>query len=65
MSLVDYNYAIHYALETYTRRDVAYVMKNIFGNNKDSNPSGTTTIKIEQPEIEQWIKEQYEEDEIE
>ena len=59
MSLVEYELAFHYALETYVRRDVVYVMGRIFGDKKGKGKGGTTLI-VPQPEIEQWIKEQYE-----
>lgn len=48
---------MHYALETYTRRDVAFVMSKIYGG-KGSDKGGTT-ISIKHPEIEEWVAEQY------
>ena len=65
LSYRDYHYALHYALNTYVRRDVLFVMSKIFKGKESSGgskPPGTTTIIIEQPEIEQWIEEQYEGD---
>ena len=64
LSLIDYELAFHYALETYVRRDVVYVMGAIYGDKKDSEGKGGNTIIVPQPEIEAWIKEQYEKDEV-
>ncbi|KKM77944.1 hypothetical protein LCGC14_1364950 [marine sediment metagenome] len=64
LSLIDYELAFHYALETYIRRDLVFVMGKVFGDNKDSEGKGGTTIIVPQPEIEQWIKEQYDKDEV-
>lgn len=58
LSLIDYEFALHYALDTYARRDVAFVMESIYGEKGDDK--GNTSIKIEHPEIEAWIKKQYE-----
>lgn len=58
LSLVDHTYAIHYAAETYIRRDVMFIMSKIYGGKPDDK--GDISFTIEHPEIEQWIKEQYE-----
>ena len=61
LSMVDYTYATHYALETYLRRDVAHVMNQVYGTKKKT-PSGKKekTIKIEHPDIKEYIQESYE-----
>ena len=61
MSLVEYDLAFYYALETYVRRDVVFVMGSIYGAKKGKGKGkGGTTLIVPQPEIEEWIKEQYE-----
>ena len=65
LSLIDYELAFHYALETYIRRDLVFVMGKVFGNKTKSGDKDGTTIIVPQPEIEQWIKEQYDKDEVE
>jgi len=62
---MEYELAFHYALDTYARRDVAYVMGKIHGKKEGSGDSGGTTIIVPQQEIEQWVKEQYEDEEEE
>ncbi len=57
MSLLDYNLALNYSLETYVRRDVAGIM----GSGKKKDPKGTFSYAIKHPEIELYIKESYEE----
>ena len=59
MSLIDYNLALYYALETYGRRDLIYVMSRIYGK-KGKKGKDTFGFKIEQPEIEEWVAKQYE-----
>ena len=61
LSLIEHNLALHYALETYIRRDVMFVMSKIYGSKKPEK--GDITITIEHPDIEKWIKEQYEKEE--
>ena len=64
LSLIDYELAFHYALETYIRRDLVFVMGKVFGTKKKPGDKDGTTIIVPQPEIEQWIKEQYDKDEV-
>jgi len=59
LSLLDYELALYYATEAYVRRDILFIMSNIYGKKKTSDNKGIT-LKIEHPEIEDWIKEQYE-----
>ena len=62
MSLVEYEIAFHYALETYIRRDVLFIMSKIYGGKKGSGEGKGTTIIVPQPEIKEWVKKQYEDD---
>ena len=57
LSLIEYNLALHYALETYIRRDVMFIMSKIYGSKKPEK--GSITITIEHPKIEEWVKKQY------
>ncbi len=59
MSLVELDLALNYALETYIRRDIYFIMTKIYGIKKGEG-KGKTKIVIEHPEIEQYIKESYE-----
>lgn len=60
MSLVEYNLALNYALETYARRDLIHVMTQIFKGKGGSSDKGTFGFTIEHPEIEAYIRESYE-----
>ena len=59
LSLSDYQLALYYASETYVRRDILFIMSKIYGK-KNPNDKGSNTLQIKHPEIEEWIKEQYE-----
>ena len=59
MSLVDYNLALNYAMKTYVRRDIGFVMRNIFGK-KEGKDKKTFGYKIRHPGIENYVKESYE-----
>lgn len=56
--MVDYNLALNYALETYVRRDVVFIISKIFPSKKGKDSDIEFTIKHE--DIEEWIQEQYE-----
>lgn len=60
LSLVDYNLALNYALDTYARRDIVFVMGSIYGK-KPKNYKNTLEISIQHPEIEEYIKKSHEE----
>lgn len=60
LSLSDYQLALYYASETYVRRDILFIMNKIYGK-KGSDSKDNIKLKIEHPEIEEWIQEQYEE----
>lgn len=60
MSLIEYNLALHYALETYNRRDIMFIMSKIYG--KKGGDKGDINLTIPQTEIEDWVKKQYEDD---
>lgn len=64
LSLLDYNLALNYALETYIRRDLVFVMSSIYGGKKKGKSGKGTTIIVPQPEIEEWVRKQYEDDEV-
>jgi hypothetical protein len=56
LTLQEYSLACIYSEDTYLRRDVAYVMSQVYSDKKDKGHP----LVIEHPEIEDWIKEQYE-----
>jgi len=58
LSLIDYNLALNYALETYVRRDIFFIISTVFTSEKEKS-SKEIGFTIEHPEIETWIKEQY------
>lgn len=62
MSLVEYELALDYSLDTYIRRDVMFVMNQIYGGKKGKKGKGTFGFTFEQPEIEEWVAKQYEGD---
>ena len=62
LSLIEYNLALNYALETYVRRDVFFIMKTIF-TKEEKSQSRDIGFVIPHPEIEAYIKEQYKEKE--
>ena len=57
LSLLDYNLALNYSLETYVRRDVMGIMSS----GKKEDPKGTFSYTIKHTGIELYIKESYEE----
>lgn len=59
--MIDYNLALNYALDTYVRRDLLFVMGKIYGQKKKK--PGDKDFVIKHLEIEEWIKEQYEDEE--
>lgn len=59
LALMELQLAIHYAVETYSRRDVLFIMKAIYGGGKPSD-QGDIAVSISHPDIEKYIKEQYE-----
>jgi hypothetical protein len=63
LSVVDYELALFYSTETYVRRDILLIMSQIYGDKKGKSQKGSTTLLFEHPEIEEWIKEQYENEE--
>lgn len=65
MSLVEYNLALSYSLETYARRDLVYVMSKIYGDKKGNKGKDTFGFTIEHPEIEAYIRESYNKEESE
>lgn len=64
LGLMDFNLALQYAVETYVRRDVYFIMNSIYSDKKKTK-KGTKKLVIEHPEIEEWVKQQYENDEVE
>lgn len=60
LSLVDYNLAVHYAMETYVRRDLLFIMNR---GKKRKTGKDEIEIEISHPEIEEWISQQYQEEE--
>ena len=64
LGILEYELALHYAMETYVRRDILFIMSEIYGGKPDKSGNDTITLKIEHPEIEEWIKQQYENDEM-
>lgn len=59
LSLEEYVYAVQYAQETYIRRDVGFIMSKIYGK-KDKGNDKTLNISVPQTDIENWVKQQYE-----
>ena len=63
LGLMDRTFALHYALETYVRRDVMFVMSKVFGDGKQPQPTGKVVkLIVPQEEIREWVEKQYEED---
>lgn len=58
LSLMEYKIAFMYALETYSRRDIVYVMEHMFGG-KTSTTQGNLDFIIEHPGIEKYIEDSY------
>lgn len=46
-------------METYVRRDIAFVMSKIYGKKGDKD-KGEFGFTVDQSEIEEWVREQYE-----
>lgn len=59
LSLIDYSLALYYSLETYIRRDIMFIMSQIY-KKKGVKGKGTFGFTVEQPEIEAWVRQQYE-----
>ena len=64
LSLVDYELALFYSIETYVRRDILFIMSQIYGDKKGKSGEDSLNLIFEQPEIEEWIKQQYEIEEM-
>jgi hypothetical protein len=63
MSLIEHELALHYALETYIRRDALFLMSKFLGKSKGKSSGYTEfTLVVPQVEIEQYIAESYAED---
>lgn len=55
----EYQYALTYALETYTRRDILYIMVKIFDTKGKKTPKGGKKMVIKHPDIEKYIEDAY------
>jgi len=57
MDWLELNLALNYAMETYVRRDLVFVLTKIFANKKGSG--NEINLLFNHPEIEEYIKESY------